>query len=477
MSTPLAIYTSHDASIAVRAPDGTYHVAELERIAGVRYLSLDNPVGCPDWLNVYERGLDAAKNWLGGDLPDSYLTLNPISEVTTHPSWSPTRHLRPTSICGHHDAHAACAFYQSPFDEAIILSYDGGGPDLDGRTQFFCVYRASRTNGIERLSAIDCNLGSAYLSHASYVDEIQSNSRSSNWMSWAGKLMALAAYGTVDKAALALMLNGGHSESIFKESFRHRQLDWCATVQEWHLRKTLQHLVPFIADRTIPICVTGGCALNVKVNQHLRDLGYNVFVPPNPNDCGLTLGMLLWRDRPQQQVVCTYNGLPWTGGEASYPPISLDQVSRRLEKGQIIGFIEGDSELGPRALGHRSILCRGDLPHARPRLNAIKGREWYRPVSPVLRGTGDPFMSFARDCRAAAPKEWIHIDGTARVQTVEDRSASLWRLMEPWLDRVLINTSLNLKGRPLCNNFSDALELLRSTALDCLVINGHLIEK
>lgn len=478
MTPCLAIHTNHDSSIAVRDRDGNYRVVEMERLAE-RYYILSEDFNRRNW--ILSRSMEQAAAWAdikGSPVLSNFGTNDHIIRMLSdwgHPM---------IQAVGHHDAHAACAFYLSPYEKASVITYDGGGYEPDGSSSSFVFYDATREGGCVRRASIPLNLGENYINSGELVDAIAKSPipNQTHRLSWPGKMMALAAYGTPaqgeDRQRVIEYLSGNCRIHDAFEPFRRQQFDFCSTVQDCFEQIVVEQIIEW-TDKSLPLCIGGGCALNVRINQKIRDLGYDVFVPPNPNDCGLTLGMLLAQDRPKDQVDCTFNGLPWPGGEESYPEISLAEVAHRLIKGQIIGFIEGDSEIGPRALGHRSILCKGSLSHARARLNAIKGREWYRPVSPVIRLGGyqpSPFMSFAPSKWEG--HEWVHVDGTARVQTVTDESQchGLWELCH-LLDEPIINTSLNAKGRPICNDMEHAISILTKTELNCLVINGRLIEK
>ena len=158
--------------------------------------------------------------------------------------------------------------------------------------------------------------------------------------------------------------------------------------------------------------------------------------------------------------------------------------------------MRGNSECGPRALGNRSILAWPGDPLMKDKINNnIKFREFFRPVAPVVRAEDiaiyfspapdSPFMSFApwvdKPFREKIPAI-VHKDGTARVQTVtEDQNEFLWELLtcvEVIKDiGVLLNTSFNIKGKPILTTIEDAIEVWQTTELDCLFIEGYLFEK
>ena len=171
-------------------------------------------------------------------------------------------------------------------------------------------------------------------------------------------------------------------------------------------------------------------------------------------------------------------------------------VLEDLANGKIIGVAQGQAEHGPRALGHRSILCNPSIPEMKDILNAkVKHREWYRPFAPVVRledvnkyfeWEGESrWMSFCPTVR----KEWrkklaaiTHIDNTARVQTVtKEQNEWLYNLLTEFEKKtgigVLLNTSFNVNGKPILSTYKDAFIIYNNTELDCLLLEDYYIRK
>ena len=142
-------------------------------------------------------------------------------------------------------------------------------------------------------------------------------------------------------------------------------------------------------DTDIPLIITGGCALNVLVNEKVKEY-YDrpVFVPPNPHDGSLSLGHMLIYNPPSRKIDITYKGLPLVDKndleqfvkECNAKKITKADIAKLIKDGKIIGLVYGDSEVGPRALGNRSIVCDPNIPDMKDILNSkVKFREWYRP--------------------------------------------------------------------------------------------------
>jgi carbamoyltransferase len=259
-----------------------------------------------------------------------------------------------------------------------------------------------------------------------------------------------------------------------------------------------------VADRFAHIehdglVLTGGCALNVVANQRLRERWRRpVHVPPAPNDAGIAVGALWDVARPVVKP-SAFSGLPLVRDVSEQEFIargarrcSLQELASVLASGAFVGVASGRAEHGPRALGHRSILALAGGPEIRQRINErIKSREWYRPVAPVVRASDTrryfdcpveaPYMSFAprlRDDIARRFPAIAHVDGTARVQTVTPGSF-LHELLDAvdalGREPILVNTSFNIRSRPLIHRASEALDALDQTALDFAWIDGWLI--
>ena len=255
----------------------------------------------------------------------------------------------------------------------------------------------------------------------------------------------------------------------------------------------------------LPLITVGGCALNILLNTKLQQiLDRPVFVPPNPNDCGIATGMILNHMKPEQAIDVTYAGIPVLDKhtlmshveERRGVELQTDRLAMDLANGLIVGVVRDTAEHGPRALGNRSILCNPAFPDMKDILNAkVKNREWYRPFAPVCRLEDvEKYFNFSGESRwmsfcPTVKEEWreklvsiTHVDGTARVQTVT-------REQNPWLYDligefekysgigVLLNTSFNVNGKPILSRYTDALKVYDKSQMDCLVLSDYYIRK
>ncbi|UOX90001.1 proline dehydrogenase [Amycolatopsis sp. FBCC-B4732] len=252
----------------------------------------------------------------------------------------------------------------------------------------------------------------------------------------------------------------------------------------------------------LPLLVSGGCGLNCDWNRMWResDLFESVFVPPCPNDSGSALGTAIdaqWFYTGQATIDWTvYAGeefvedvQPDPSAYAVRPLVAAD-VAEHLERGHIIGWARGRYEMGPRALGNRSILAAPFTEDTTVRLNRIKRREGYRPIAPIVLESDaprwfagsvvDPYMLYFNHVTSDRLKAVTHVDGTARTQTVtREQNPGIADLLEAFRDRtgfsVLCNTSLNNNGRGFINRTSDLIAYGEKHGLDGYVINGSFV--
>jgi carbamoyltransferase len=258
------------------------------------------------------------------------------------------------------------------------------------------------------------------------------------------------------------------------------------------------------------IILVGGCALNVLSNQKIYSWLKNnkpnikLYVPPNPNDCGLALGQFL-TDHPEAvKKANTYCGWDILDKdkftnyieERKATPVTITEIVNLIKSGKIIGIIDGCSEVGPRALGNRSIICDPTLSDMKDVLNLkVKFREWYRPFAPVCRledkdlyfeeAPEAVYMSYAPKVKEEyrnVLKAITHIDNTSRLQTVTEKQHKLfYNILTELKNRnqiaVILNTSFNIRGKPILTTLQDALYVLDNTQLDYVTSNGFLFKK
>jgi carbamoyltransferase len=447
----------------------------------------------------------------------------------------------------HHRSHAAGCFYQSPYQEALIFSFDGGGND--GK---FNIYHGKREISVELIETITSpasdsphifyDLGFPYMILGHYLSDIKQEPLSIGNLVYPGKIMGLASYGNVNKEWLPHFIEFYKSDPsgihhgewdatgyydyepklkklgdsigvVFDDANRlsgQIAYDIATTSQRAFEECFLEIASPYFdIFPEMPICIAGGCGLNIILNTRLvEEFNRNVFVGPTPNDCGIALGLMLDQLKPQKPFDATYAGLelldldmlPNYIQNMHFPftshMLNVSELVEDLVNGKIVGVARGKAEHGARALGNRSILCNPSLPEMKDILNAkVKHREWYRPFAPVVRLEDvSKYFEWEGESRwmSFCPKvkeEWrnqlaaiTHVDNTARVQTVtREQNEWLYDLLTEFEKHtgigVLLNTSFNVDGKPILSTIQDAFKILRETQLDGLILEKYYIKK
>ena len=542
----ISIYGSHDASFCFRLAGSHYQIYEMERLHKKRYCRINETTeqfreSCLQVKHLMSKHHDKRGFDVCYHSQLSIWQLEVVKEVFGITRFKEVHH---------HISHAASTLYQSPFNDCLIVSFDGGGFDEDG-VSTFNIYKANKErHEINRIAKIyskrteddqekdgypsknlPLDMGNTYSLFAVPIREIKKDDDwNKSFLAFAGKIMGLVAYGKAREEWLEPIKNfyykgfySGKLDLLEKlgEEIGLRlgvntiegkdAYDLAATSQQAFEEIFMEEIAPYLEKYPdLPICLTGGCALNVLLNERLRrELKREIYVAPNPSDCGLSLGMMLINQPPQDPTIdVTYNGFPILDFEQldhyvkkhQGSPVNIDRIAELLAHGKIIGFMRKDSECGPRSLGNRSILCDPSAPNMKKVLNdKVKHREWFRPFAPVVREENvgryfefegrSPYMSFAPKVK----DEWktklqsiTHEDGTARVQTVSRKQNEfLYDLLEKFESKkgfdVLLNTSFNIKGNPILTTIEDALHVLHTTELDFVIVEktcvNHIVHK
>jgi carbamoyltransferase len=422
----------------------------------------------------------------------------------------------------HHMAHAASAFYPSPFKRAAVMTLDGRGERAT------TTYGMGEGNQIELLGQVKMphSLGLLYEQVTGYLGFLHSSDEY--------KVMALASYGRprfIDDFREIIRIGERGDYTIaqpldLEERFgparerggalEQHHFDIAHSLQV-ALEETVLRLSDWLRDmtRSENLCLAGGVALNCVMNARLRDRGLfkHIWVQPASGDAGTSLGAALSVDAQERgdherryQMDHVFLGPAFSDSEveefirwSKLPfrylrdiPVETAEI---LAREKIVGWFQGRMEFGPRALGGRSILASPLQAGMQARLNEIKDREDFRPVAPVILeeeaadwfvGAGaSPFMLFVYDVRpekAELIPAVRHVDGTARVQTINRAQHSLYHdLLKAFGERtgvpVLVNTSFNTRGEPIVCTPRDAIECFWTSPIDALVIGSFLLEK
>lgn len=389
----------------------------------------------------------------------------------------------------HHVAHAAYSFLTSNFDEADIIAYDGGGERF--RTLFIDKdynFKFSEKN------SDPTRLGGLWGQAATY----------SMGKFAAGKLMGLSAYGKANKRHLDLLKS---KTDIFRKEINWDDFDelkdLAASLQYYSIIKTLEILIENQTSKNL--CISGGVGLNGYINQSIyeSELYDNLHLPPAMGDDGISMGAALhalWMlegKRPINKNLA-YLGKEYTsniGVEYSYSNL-YPFIAQKISEGKVVGWYQGRSESGPRALGNRSILADPRDTNMKDHINrSVKHREWFRPFAPAImkEHVQDWFLNVAEAkymLKIAKFKEGMgdkvpavcHIDYTGRVQTVtREDNEHFYNLIKAFNDLtnipILLNTSFNDNTEPIVETPEDALNTFQKNDIDILVLGNRVISK
>jgi carbamoyltransferase len=548
----LGISASHNGAVCLLEGDEIRVAVQEERLARFKRHRIYGSEPCRaiayclDYAGISPRDLSLVALCVQGRARE------PRHDVGLNPLLKEVLKRTPAVVIPHHLGHAVSAFATSGFEDAAVLVIDGAGSPFDDLTsdeqgvvkqrvddgwETISLYAASGTTIIpteKYLVERGCwfvpsdvgmprfgSLGGMFSAVAAqlFADPME-----------AGKVMGLAPYGSPDIPAEAFFDLSGDAIKFLDDVprlFRHDE-HWPSRADEYgnlaaSVQSALEVAVLHLARRlktqcgSENLCYAGGVALNSVANERVvREAGFKrVHIPPAAEDSGPAIGAAyygLWyltghntrRGMVHDSCGRLYSPASVTAAVEKFDEVRtattteiIDEAVERLCAGEIIGWFDGGSELGPRALGQRSILCDPRRPDAKDVLNRrVKKREAFRPFAPVvlreevenwfeLRGAPaeSPFM--LRVCEFRADKAErvpavVHVDGTGRLQTVtREANGRFYKLVKRFYEAtgvpILLNTSFNVMGEPIVETPEDAMACLLKSGLDCCVFADRIV--
>jgi carbamoyltransferase len=381
----------------------------------------------------------------------------------------------PIKYIQHHHSHAAAGYYTSPFNEATVVCIDSIG---EFETLTIWEGQGNTLNKVYS-QGYPHSVG---LWYSAMTQRVGLKPNEDEYI-----LMGMAAYGNPNRLFMEVLNEFidkegiGFSPKIKIKHNLHRGCMWwrtdLTTEQDmFDIAAATQKVYEYILINTLlwaskntsskNLVLMGGCALNCSANSLAYRYFNNVWIMPNPGDAGSAIGAVLARHNKHITLDNAYLGY---NIEGEYP---VEETISELKKTGIAGVANGRAEFGPRAFGNRSLLADPRGTDIKRRVNDIKQRQQFRPFAPVclaehaadlFDGPVGPYMQYTSRVRDPHLYPAItHADGTARVQTVQRDGSGIRRLLEAWYAAtgcpMLLNTSLNIKGKPMVNDLTDAQE-------------------
>jgi len=476
---------NHDAAVAMIQDGEVLFAGHSERYSGVKNDSDLNKqliadclrYGKPDKVAYFERPylkklrqLKAGQYgevFSRGNLPSKYLK-----------EWIGNK---PIHYVQHHQSHAAAGYYTSPYEESAIVVIDA-----IGEFETCTIWYAWGSHFEKRYSLKYPN--SLGLWYSAMTQRLGLKPQEDEYI-----LMGMAGWGTIDEELKQNIRNDFFNDSDnpidLKDNLHRGCLSWnpeyykdddsdewkfniAANVQaicEEEIVKVFE-LTKQLVPETDNCVYMGGVALNCVANSIIaRDHYPNLWILPNPGDAGSSLGSAAYLFGEHINWTSPFTGYDIKG---KYP---TTKVLNELLKGNIVGVASGRAEFGPRALGNRSLLADPRGNDIKDKVNVIKRRQKFRPFAPsVLEEHAheifdmpvkkSQFMQFTAPCKY--PKKYpaiCHVDNTSRVQTVsKDDNPGYYRLIKRFYEKtgcpMVLNTSLNIKGKPIVNSYHDGVE-------------------
>ena len=469
----------HDAGVSLISDDKILFAAHSERYSKKKHDSELNTkilsdcisqYGMPDRIAYYERPwVKRTRQLYAGQYKEAFNFRSLRTTLKEVAPWSGLDKL-PVDYYPHHLSHAAAGFQTSPFDRATVVVIDAIGEwdtasiwsaeYVDGRARYEKLWSQKYPHSLGLFySAMTKRAGLKPLDEE-YI------------------LMGMAAYAIYDGNMYGDFLENAHDLKFRQnlhigcDEYHPNMTDFeIAASAQYTLEQCLHHIMLRAEelDKTGNLVYMGGVALNCKANDLIGPYFKNIWIMPNPGDCGSSLGAAALSYGKKLNWKGPYMGTDISG---SYP---VKDLLSELLTNKIVGVANGRAEFGPRALGNRSLLADPRGADIKDKVNAIKRRQEFRPFAPVILEEcvaeyfdmpvgfkTSPYMQTVAYCKF--PEQFpaiIHADRTSRVQTVgKDCQSGIRQLLEAWFEwtgcPMLLNTSLNIRGEPMVNDRNDA---------------------
>lgn len=514
----LGIKDGHDGALALIVGNHLTFCVEAEKDNGLRFSSItpdillkvmnliDKPldiIAHSGWNRATDSDYDAIGAGYAGLEKIIYYQRTMLGQEVSYFSSS------------HERSHLLCAYGLSPFPQGqpcYALIWEG---------QFGAFYRIDKDVKITNLGSVIDNPGDRFAFLYGLADPTFNFGPGQIRLNDAGKLMAIAAYGKtndIDKEGQYIIdsLLNNHSDfrRFIKDQFHNSpyynigvETPRFATLAHHFSNAIFEKFHQFAKNNVVfdhaPLLIVGGCGLNCDWNTKWIETGLfsDVFIPPCPNDSGSAIGTAI-DALLHSKGIAKITWSPYAGESASddienTSNFTQDQYDPRLiaellDKGYIFGWVQGRYEIGPRALGNRSILAAPYPRENLARLNKIKNREGFRPIAPLCleEYMADYFQPahpspYMLEFRRVVSKEIpavTHVDHSARPQSVnESQNPRMHQLLTEYKQvsgiGVLCNTSLNFNGRGFINRLSDLSRFAIEHELDGFIFNDRFFLK
>lgn len=494
--------TDHSSTICYFDGD-ILHYFKTERFEQVKHHTVLSK-------SSYEEYLKSTFNVTLKDIDEICFVL--FSEKNKHPlpiEWHDTKN---SSLVDHHHAHSLSLklLCDTPSDVSIII--DGRGGDNS-----WVVYKndivIDRGDFKENVSI---GHGMEHMGRTLKITGMK--------LDVAGKLMGLQSYGKIDynfleilkqyneynlgnyfedekgKAIPLNVIKGLFSFHEFQEyknynddEINKSMLDWAATVHH-RCGEIILNLFKKHANPDDIIHYSGGVAQNVIWNTLLKKHFKNLVIPPHSGDEGISLGGMEFLRQKHNLPKMQLENFPYSQtDEAPKMIIEEDTIKKAatfLSEGKIVAWYQGHGEVGPRALGNRSILMDPRIRGGRDIINKIKNREYYRPFGASVLSEfkkeyfdldfENPYMLYVGVTQKPNLESITHVDGTCRAQTVSE-PGHFKSLLEEFYKitgcPVLLNTSLNISGKPIAGHIQNAIDEFNNSDIDVLVVGNQIYQK
>ena len=521
----LSVLASHDASIAYFVNNKLEYFLKEERLSGLK-----RDAGIVKGLS------ELIKNNYEVDI--TIINSNVNSDTYVEETLAPL--IQKMFDCEivindtvHHKCHAILAFEKSKFNQSLVFVIDRNGTQNEKISEVESIFKINRNYDVENIyknfsveklydldihehlknyeGEIRCDSGMGITQLYETATTLIGQGVHEN-----GKIMGLSSYGKdinfkklfhdgVVNSHLFFKNYDGYDDAFYIKEFYDKKTDnvsednyqfyadYAFQVQK-QTQEEILRLVKKYVDKTgiNKVCFAGGYALNVVTNSFLvKSLPQiEFYFEPISDDTGIPLGSALlflkqmFGDVPKIPHHTFFNHINHDLSKIEGKNISEEDIARFLSEGKTVAVFNGQSEVGPRALGNRSLLYDARNPEAKKVINKIKNREWYRPFAAVVleEDAEDyfelynikscPEMTLSFPVKSKKIPGVTHIDNTCRIQTVNQSISHLYKVLVEFKKitdvPVLLNTSFNLAGNPLIETPDEAIETYKNTEIDVL---------